>query len=90
MGEGAGERDTLSCVRALDIIEDGITYHFEEAEEGGFTATVPDLPGCISEGETLDDSLANIRDALALYVEGSLVEGLPLPERYRQLRLQAS
>jgi len=73
----------ISCVRVLDIFEDGIAYHFEEAEEGGFTATVPALPGCISEGGTLDESLSNIRDAPVLYVEGSVVEGLPVPERYR-------
>ena len=39
------------------------------AEEGGFTVYVPALPGCISEGETYDEALANIREALALYLE---------------------
>jgi len=36
----------------------------ESQEEGGFTATVPALPGCISEGETRREVLANIRDAI--------------------------
>ncbi len=39
------------------------------AEEGGFTVYVPALPGCISEGETREEALANIREALALYLE---------------------
>jgi len=41
----------------------------EPSEEGGFTAYVPSLPGCISEGETVEDALANIREAIALYLE---------------------
>jgi predicted RNase H-like HicB family nuclease len=41
----------------------------EPSEKGGFTATVPSLPGCISEGKTLDDTLNNIREAVILYLE---------------------
>ena len=41
----------------------------EPSEEGGYTAVVPALPGCISEGDTRDEALANIREAIALYLE---------------------
>ncbi len=41
----------------------------EPAEEGGYTAYVPKLPGCVSEGETYEETLANIREALTLYLE---------------------
>lgn len=41
----------------------------EPSEEGGYTVTVPSLPGCISEGETREDALANIRQAIQLYLE---------------------
>jgi predicted RNase H-like HicB family nuclease len=41
----------------------------EPCEEGGFTVTVPSLPGCISEGETEEEALANIREAIELYLE---------------------
>lgn len=41
----------------------------EPSEEGGFTVRVPSLPGCISEGDTRDEALANIREALQLYLE---------------------
>ncbi|MFN4272753.1 MAG: type II toxin-antitoxin system HicB family antitoxin [Aliihoeflea sp.] len=41
----------------------------EPSEEGGFTAHVPSLPGCISEGETKDEALRNIREAVELYLE---------------------
>ena len=41
----------------------------EPSEEGGFTAYVPSLPGCISEGETREETLENIREAIELYLE---------------------
>jgi predicted RNase H-like HicB family nuclease len=41
----------------------------EPSDEGGYTATVPALPGCISEGETREETLANIREAIRLYLE---------------------
>ncbi len=46
-----------------------------EAEEGGFWAEVPALPGCASQGETLDELLANMREA----VEGWLAVDVPSP-----------
>lgn len=41
----------------------------EPSDEGGYSVLVPSLPGCISEGETLDQALANIREAIELYLE---------------------
>jgi predicted RNase H-like HicB family nuclease len=41
----------------------------EPSDEGGFTAIVPALPGCISEGDTRDEALANVREAIDLYLE---------------------
>ncbi len=42
----------------------------EPSEEGGYTVTVPALPGCISEGNTKAAALRNIKQAVALYLEG--------------------
>lgn len=41
----------------------------ERSEDGGFTVSVPSLPGCISEGDTRDEALRNIREAIELYLE---------------------
>ena len=41
----------------------------EESDEGGFTVYVPSLPGCISEGDSEEEALANIREAIGLYLE---------------------
>jgi predicted RNase H-like HicB family nuclease len=41
----------------------------EASDEGGFTSYVPSLPGCISEGETAEEAMANLREAVELYLE---------------------
>ena len=41
----------------------------EEQEEGGFTVYVPSLPGCISQGETINEALKNIKEAVGLYLD---------------------
>ena len=41
----------------------------EACEEGDYTVYVPSLPGCISEGETRDEALENIREAIEIYLE---------------------
>lgn len=40
-----------------------------DLESGGYTVTVPVLPGCVSDGATIDDALARVRDAIALYLQ---------------------
>ena len=51
----------------------------EEDEDGGFVAEVPSLPGCISQGETREETLANIREAIQAYIESLRKDGLPVP-----------
>jgi len=41
----------------------------EPSEDGGYTVTVPALPGCISEGDTVEEAMRNIREAVELYLE---------------------
>jgi predicted RNase H-like HicB family nuclease len=41
----------------------------EPSDDGGYTVYVPSLPGCISEGNTRDEALANIAEAIQLYLE---------------------
>ena len=52
----------------------------EPSDEGGFTAYAPSLPGCISEGDSQDEALANIQDAISLYLE-PVDDDLVLDER---------
>ena len=41
----------------------------EPSDDGGYTVYVPTLPGCISEGETVEEAMQNIREAIELYLE---------------------
>jgi predicted RNase H-like HicB family nuclease len=56
----------------------------EPSDEGGFTVYVPSLPGCISEGNTVEEAMQNIREAIDLYLEE---EPLVLPEKAQVLEL---
>ena len=47
----------------------------EPSDEGGYTAIVPALPGCISEGDTCDEALENVKGAIQLYLEPAEDEG---------------
>ena len=47
---------------------------------GGFIATAPDLPGCMSDGETPEDALANVRDAIAAWIDEARALGRPVPK----------
>ncbi len=49
-------------------------------EDGYVVAEVPSLPGCVSQGQTRDEALANIREAIALHVEVLRERGEPVPE----------
>ena len=48
--------------------------------EGGYTVTVPALPGCISQGETVEECTANAQEAIELYLEDLRASGEPIPE----------
>lgn len=44
---------------------------FQKEQEGGYSVWVPTLPGCTSQGETFEEALENVREAIALYLEDS-------------------
>jgi len=50
----------------------------EPSDEGGYTVYVPSLPGCISEGDTVEEALANIQEAIELYLEPDVERFLEL------------
>ena len=50
------------------------------ASEGDFVVSVPDLPGCISQGETIEEALKMIEDAKKAWIETALEEGVEIPE----------
>ena len=62
----------LSLPYRLEIIPD--------PDEGGYVASYPDLPGCITVGETLESVIENARDAKKAWLEAALADGIPIAE----------
>lgn len=58
-----------------------LTYSviFEKAKEGGYIAYVPILPGCMTQGETFEDTKENIKDAIEAYIEVLKEDCEPIP-----------
>ena len=50
-----------------------------DLEDGGYTVEVPSLPGCVSEGDTVEEALKNIKDAIQGYLASLEADGLPIP-----------
>jgi len=56
----------------------------EQDEEGWFTAEVPSLPGCISQGKTREEAVKNIQDAIQGYIESLEKHNEPVPPPIRE------
>ena len=54
---------------------------------GGYLATVPDLPGCMSDGETPEEAIINVRDAILAWMEAADDMGHPVPPPSAELKL---
>lgn len=53
------------------------SVHIEPSPEGGFWSQVPTLPGCFSQGETLEETIQNTKEAIELYLEDMKEEEIP-------------
>ena len=56
------------------------TAIFEPAEEGGYVVSVPALPGCFTEGDTLEEAMYMVKDAISGYIASLKKHGDPIPE----------
>lgn len=54
---------------------------------GGFLATVPDLPGCMSDGATPEEAVANVQDAIFTWIEAAQDMGHAVPEPSRRCQM---
>ncbi len=54
--------------------------HLHKEEEGGYTVTVPALPGCITYGENVDESISMAKEAIELYIEELKQRDEPIPD----------
>ena len=57
-----------------------ILIHPAEKNESGFWVEVPALPGCYTQGETIEESMKNAEEAISGYLESLVIRGEPIPE----------
>ena len=64
------------------ITKDGIEYEFEIAEEGGYIVSVPELPGCLSEGDTFEEAWEMIQDAMTGWLQVAVDHDDHVPQKF--------
>jgi len=64
-----GIKQRKSSPGVFQVIQNGVVFELQREPEGGYTISVPSLPGCISEGNTFEEAEANIREAIGLFKE---------------------
>jgi antitoxin HicB len=67
---------------SFHVIKDGILYELREEPEGGFTINVPALPGCISFGDTFEEAMTMIAEAMKLWLEVAREQGFAIPAQF--------
>ncbi len=60
------------------------TVVLQQESDGGYVVTVPALPGCVSQGDSRDEAIRNIKEAIDLYLEDVLAAGEPIPTEVGQ------
>ena len=63
---------------------------FQEAEEGGYIVSIPEMPGCVTQAETFEEGLAMVQDALEGLLQVARDHGDPIPEQFRDLLLDVT
>jgi antitoxin HicB len=58
----------------------------QDPEDGGYVVTVPDLPGCITQGDTFDEAIAMAKEAISLHIESLIALGKPVPQGRKGLQ----
>ncbi len=71
----------MALKETIPTAEFTYTAVFEPADEGGYTAYFPALPGCITQGDTVEEARATAADALETYLEVLQEECRPIPAR---------
>lgn len=72
----------LVCTRGShrpEVIVSTYAVIIERADDGGYGAWCPDLPGCVALGDSKADALAEMKKAIEFHLEGVLADGLPIP-----------
>ena len=71
-------QDNLRSMNTSPVLNYNVVL--EPDPEGGYVAVIPAFPGCYSQGDTVDEALANAREAILLTIEDMEARGEPIPD----------
>jgi len=74
-------------MKTFQVIRSGIVFELRPEPEGGYTITVPSLPGCISYGETFEQAMEMIKDAMEGWLAVAREEGIPIPDQFETVEV---
>jgi antitoxin HicB len=75
--------------RVFQVIRSGIVFELQSEPEGGYTISVPSLPGCISYGKNFEEAIVMIKDAIEVWLSVAKEEGVPIPEQIETIKVAA-
>lgn len=76
-------------METFQVIRSGVVFELHPEPEGGYTISVPSLPGCISYGDTFENALEMIKDAMEGWLAVAREEGIRVPEEIVALAASA-
>ncbi|HCP60775.1 MAG TPA: hypothetical protein DIT43_04425 [Dehalococcoidia bacterium] len=76
-------------MKTFQVIRGGVVFELQPELEGGYTITVPSLPGCISYGETFEKAMGMIKDAIQGWLAVAREVGAPIPEQFESIEVAA-
>ena len=76
-------------MKTFQVIRSGIVFELQPEPEGGYTITVPSLPGCISYGETFEKAMEMVKDAMEGWLAVATEEGVPIPDQLEAIEIAA-
>jgi predicted RNase H-like HicB family nuclease len=82
-------RKGVKTVKTFQVIRGGIVFELQPEPEGGYTISVPSLPGCISYGKTFEEAIEMIKDAMEGWLAVAREEGVPIPEQFETIQVAA-
>jgi antitoxin HicB len=77
---------TIKVMKKKESKTFSYSVFYQQAPEGGYVGFVPALPGCHTQGETLEETERNVKEAIAVYLESLAAHGDPIPAEGRSFR----
>jgi predicted RNase H-like HicB family nuclease len=77
-------------LKVFQVIRNGVVYELQPEPEGGYTISVPSLPGCLSYGQTFEEAMDMIADAMEGWLAVAQEEGVPIPEQFKTTKQESS